>query len=167
MLIYVHTDDTFTADGVGKLYQHRTDNSVRIITPTSVGPWFADTKTDRKAITRDAAIAWLRDGLGHTITDNPFGLAVVPRPTHCVKVNLTGFICQIGTEEDCKRYVGTQNDKLFTMYPFADESRAPMSAEQRECWTLMQTWLRENFNRASGLQLAIEKMLKAEGGEAR
>ena len=65
-------------------------------------------------------------------------------------------------EEVQPKYIEPPRPGMFDNPPPA--APAPLSHNERECWTLMQTFLRENFNRANGLQNAIEKMLLAEGG---
>ena len=125
MTIDIQPGDTFTASHSCGLYQHRNDKE-RFISVNGDGCFYTASNHQRRLINREAAIAWIRDGLGHTVQETQPPPAPVPWPTHAVVSNLTGCIIRLGTEQACRDWIGCEADtQAYTVRPLAPAPLTP------------------------------------------
>ena len=103
MTIDIQTGDTFTTSPT-RVFQNR-NGKCRFIMPNEVSQWADPTLFKLKPVCANAAIAWIRDGLGHTITETTPPPTPVPWPTHAAYHAISGAIVAAGTEAQCQKYV--------------------------------------------------------------
>jgi hypothetical protein len=105
MTIDTHPTDTFTASYSSGLYQHRGDKC-RFINVENAAGWNGTQSHSRRVVPRDVALAWIRDGLGHTITEGQPQPTPVPWPTHAVVSKINGLVNFRGTHDQCLQFIG-------------------------------------------------------------